>query len=1554
MGQIESTSHNEAVVLSKEKEEKENNGDGTNGKESGLTGGKENQEMVHCVKNRIDMLIEGCLLSKEPSDLWVPDSRLKKNSENTKKDNVDIVSENPKDADNGADLGDNDNKNVSDENLDGDVTSDKCEVIDKKVKEEVDGLDKTEKSDNNNICESDSSEKGKEIKVEIQTEKAVKEINEQEKSDTKEGVGKTEKLKMSDIISEMSKTDNMTDFNKKKFQTFQTFIDQVLDNSLQHVNATMKVEKTTNILELCSKSMTPPEKQKTGTENNVKNENEVKAESKVKTESSCGDRPVVNNIENSSQHAKNPAPVSNRDKTIKSETHMISLKDHIERFLELSFQEKKPNADESQSTNKQISQTKETVSTSIHSKSGNTDNFNAQGLVNNMINQGLQINKLLSPSPSGKGKDKQNSPNVRLEPGEIARREYQQKHWPPEDRHPVQTSKFTEPDRGTIVRQYPNGSKFNGGQQRSPSSANASIQEMEQQRGYLVRPKVEYHDFKGQMYGAEDRGEHVRDDHLLSHERYPGYPLQKIQKPIPHMMPSHPSDSMLHQTMMYSSQYSPRHPHLNTTDSLKEHGLSIHHETVNSRGHKQPIHLRDCKCAMCVPHPDTRFQAREHKSPEYHSSKLALSQSAFPQYSQHAVHPAYMSFQRFQSQSDQPPAMMRPSHSAVPPGYAGYQQMPKLLPHHPPITSPKEYGQLQLNVPSNIQSSKDVHHSSRQSVDDSLSPELYSYRQPRLDSSSAYQKRLKEPEVPQGKYGNIPAVSPRRPSSATRDDQRKEVHDILHSPEPRGLASEWSRRRDCPSNSSSASGEIPLDLSFKKSDVEKGRRPSFGTAPSLDGYQFDPPRPRTQSFIEEPRSLSDNLRVEPHRQRAQTMGNSLQSAAGNLQRKGNSLFNTFIKHLESSVDKYCNELKSPPSPGSTITSPAPPSNKSGSPSESTAGPLHGYQGQTSPSSGPHVSLAGYRTLSPCTPYTGGITLGQPILGPEARNLHMDRQSSKQASMPAPSCMSSQAPTSVMQPQPVSTAAAQLNYDPLDQHAKRNNISKHEPIQNIIGNHDPNDILYLICRLCAQTYGSPYGFRKHFRNQHGFEPRAEHTIVQTISATKTALHGPNVVVQKGQGAEINIENSGPHVNEMNMKPEINEGLEVNTQMNESPSLIKPNSNSSQDSNSVCSEDDIEGDKSKSVQNNSNETKCLECPECGKTFQLNDFGSYKRHCRQHGQVKMNGTLTCSKCHLSFADQQLLKEHSNVHIKDTHSLGKNDKSVSKTEVPSNVYSCVPCEKTFDDVSAYQEHVKANHSKTNDGPPKLSPQIGLPTNESGYFTGTAKEDVSDTNWPDISLSVIPSQNIVKQAAESMTATACPDSSSSWTDDKNSVSSGKIEDNSGENYDSASVGSNSNFNTDEKLNESNVKIVGGDTLNRKSVDSSQDNVGDKVSDDSCEFVYVHKKFSSHRKRAFSNCSQNSDTVPVKQSKLSPPVLSRSDTPVTSCSVLISNESADSTCSVDSKGDDSPCLKDSPLAPSPVDDLKTTLDGSLKQEARHHLPFVWDRVTRSQVGRKTK
>ena len=1527
MGQIESSLQNETANFSKENDKKENQSNNASQKRT-----ESENEKLHCVKNQIDMLIEGCLLSKESTDMWQPDTRLKKPASDVVIE-VDATpgSENPKDADNGADLDSDCNKIREMGNDDADVTKNATEISLSKVNENSKSSEKCdvdvkdEKKNDANITEQNNGdpEVKQEIEIKIEDKKSIKVETVIETQTVSE---RREKLKMADIISEMTKNNMAGESHKKQLTTFQTFIDQVLDNSLQHVNSTTKVEKTTNILELCSKSMNPNEKHESCTKKEV-----------VKTENISEIRSVSSNNGNPSRNTK-----VEKEKPIKSELNMISLKDHIERFLEQSFKESKSADEEHPSIlNKQGEQ-------NLGSKPGTSENFNAQGLVNNMINQGLEINKLLSPT-SSKGKEVQKSLNVRSETGDMGRRDFSQV--PYDNRQYVQNPKYSEAERININRQYTVGSKYSSGPQRSPNGSNPNFHELEQQRGYLVRPKVEYPDYKTRMYGGSER----RDEHMLIQERYPGYPTHKLQKPVPHLATTHAPENALHPAMMYPAQFSPRHPLLTPADMQKEHAIGLLQESMGNRGPKQAVHLRDCKCAMCIPHPDPRYQGSEHKSPEYLQAKLQLSPSAFPQIGpSHPIHPAYLSFQKLQAPQDPTPAMMRPSHSAVPPGCLGYQMpMPKLLPQHPPITSPKEYSQLPLTVQPNIPANKSAHLSHRMSTEENISAEMYAaYRQNRLDPASAYQRRPKEHEIAQGKYGGYPSPIPRQPSSASRDDQRKEVHDILLSPDSRVSGSDWGRRRDCPSNSSSssASGEIPLDLSFKKTDSEKSRRPSFSNFNvSPDAYQVDLHRTRTQSFVEESRRAVESPRGgggDTQRPRAQTMGGP-QQQGGNLQRRENTLFTTFIKHLESSVDKYCHELKQSPPPVHPITSPNPPSNKAASPNEMSSAIGHGYQGQMSPSGGPQMP----KTLSPCAPYAGGITLGQPIIGPEGR-VHIDnRQSPKQAGMPPSSSGLTQPQLQVMQQQPVSAAPSASFI------SQRNNVSKHEPIQNIIGNHDPNDILYLICRLCSQTYGSPYGFRKHFRNQHGFEPRAEDTIVQTISATKKNLGGPNA--PNLDGVEKNNENIGPQVNTANVNQEFSEMESSSSIINESPSLMKSNSNSSQDLNSLGSEEES-SDKSRPVPDDTKETKCLECPECGKTFQLNDFGSYKRHCRQHNsQVKMTGTLTCSKCHLSFADQHLLKEHYNIHVKEPQTQNKTEKPVSKTETPSIVHSCVPCDKSFDDISAYQDHVKTNHNK-NDGPPKLSPQVTIVNENTNESVTSRGDNVMETKWPDISLSVIPSHNVVKQAAESMTASACADSSS-WCDADNdkivtaSEEKEKVDDGCNESVDSVNLGSSSNANVGNKVNERDDSSEKLDYYSEKSVASSQDTINEKDSDDGCEFKYVHKKFSSHRKRAVSSCSQGSESgvSASKQSKLSPPILSRSDTPVTSCSVLVTNQSADSTETLDYKGEESPGGKSSPLAPSSTNDLKLSpLDG--KQEARHHLPFVWDRVTRSQVGRKTK
>ncbi|CAI9724632.1 DNA-binding protein Ikaros [Octopus vulgaris] len=184
-------------------------------------------------------------------------------------------------------------------------------------------------------------------------------------------------------------------------------------------------------------------------------------------------------------------------------------------------------------------------------------------------------------------------------------------------------------------------------------------------------------------------------------------------------------------------------------------------------------------------------------------------------------------------------------------------------------------------------------------------------------------------------------------------------------------------------------------------------------------------------------------------------------------------------------------------------------------------------------------------------------------------------------------------------------------------SKKHDISKHEPVQNLLGSHAPDDVLYLICKLCGQTYGSPYSFRKHFRNQHGFEPRPHHTVVQSISATISLLKskpsdGSTIVKSEDSLQTRNIDDSLTDIKKMSTEDK-KFAMELSTANNSS---FKESEEDGLSQNRNLLDSQISGEE---------ETKFLECPECGKQFQLNDFGSYKKHCRSHERNKHGGAIS-----------------------------------------------------------------------------------------------------------------------------------------------------------------------------------------------------------------------------------------------------------------------------------------------------------------------------------------
>ncbi|CAL1531220.1 unnamed protein product [Lymnaea stagnalis] len=356
----------------------------------------------------------------------------------------------------------------------------------------------------------------------------------------------------------------------------------------------------------------------------------------------------------------------------------------------------------------------------------------------------------------------------------------------------------------------------------------------------------------------------------------------------------------------------------------------------------------------------------------------------------------------------------------------------------------------------------------------------------------------------------------------------------------------------------------------------------------------------------------------------------------------------------------------------------------------SASPNHTYH---SLSPGGH-----HRPESPPTPHQYGVSHkhSDPAVGSSYQR--PSSHGSEQDSRTAPS---------MIQP-----ARPQNSESPDDQDSQRLGVSKHEPIQNIIGSHPPSDILYLICRLCRQTYGSPYGFRKHFRNQHGFEPKAEHTIVQTISATKTAMAHTGPLDHQTHSAALEQMDKV-----MLSQSPFDDGNVYEDGQYHGQRRDHNISHTSQSAGNPFAYDDMKQDV---VKRDVQENKLLECPECGHTFQLNDFGSYKRHCRQHSLHRSSGPFACHDCQKSFPEPGLLQEHLDTHSNFTAS------------------ECGICRTFFSSPSYLAEHLQAAHGhvyhadgdkdtpdnprrSSDDHPRKFESSDGGNIKRSSSFSGTS-----------------------------------------------------------------------------------------------------------------------------------------------------------------------------------------------------------------------------------------
>ncbi|KAH9492429.1 hypothetical protein Btru_051083 [Bulinus truncatus] len=527
--------------------------------------------------------------------------------------------------------------------------------------------------------------------------------------------------------------------------------------------------------------------------------------------------------------------------------------------------------------------------------------------------------------------------------------------------------------------------------------------------------------------------------------------------------------------------------------------------------------------------------------------------------------------------------------------------------------------------------------------------------------------------------------------------------------------------------------------------------------------------------------------------------------------------------------------------------------------------------------------------------------------------------------------------------------------PDEAEAQRMGVSKHEPIQNIIGSHPPSDILYLICRLCRQTYGSPYGFRKHFRNQHGFEPKAEHTIVQTISATKNAMA-----------------NSGPTSDIHTHSPVVEDGgYEDNKRDLAAPSNLIPFDDMKLD---------IKGEN----------TKYLECPECQQLFRLNDFGSYKRHCRQHS---LHGPFACHECQKCFSDPGLLQEHLETHSTLSASV------------------CTICQNYFSSPIYLAEHIQTAHlhvypgektdksldnnvdatKRTADGrpprPDSLPPpsEVNRQTSAADAGSSSSQARITSNHLPltkrhrqfspagDAQMFTVHTPKgleVEKLPADGVVTTASPDSS---YDDCQPGSAGiRVDTPAADSESSRSVSGTvpgvkagltktpsseairSHSKDDTESNSSDCSA----TMESQSADGSQGNGTEDV-----DKFYKHKKYSRYRKRSSPTGLTEPDKkvakVDEKCSSQDPGVSVTSSVAVTSTvNSGVTLQDCESSCQHSEDSNSSSCFK------SPGDDLKKQVSTSDKVKTKGDdreetktgsddpgTKFKWDRLTRSQAGK---
>lgn len=1330
--------------------------------------------------------------------------------------------------------------------------------------------------------------------------------------------------------------------NIKPNLTLQTFIDKVLDTSLSIAEKTETDSKTS-----------------------------------FDTMNNSSLDPKTKNIDNALKMPKAP---ENRGR--------MSLQDRIEQVLEQTF-----NTHSSEEEEKKLSLHKTSMT-----KNSTDSAFNPQDLVDKMINQSEVINKLLSPSKEQFDKaQKMAGDTCGLEKTHVAMKKG----------FPVSSTDNREEKQQSIKEEMPLKQFQLGGNKETLSSTFTGPPHSEtkyhgrvptsSRHGAAVSPPVidtpQFYPTMG-VPNHFMKAEHVTEStgHLLSVNRPYHMSLSPNGSGNRKLENGHLSDcrcvscqsKTVHLSLEKSPARSPLTGHM-TSSIDRQHGLAKPYgsssTTSASHFHKSVEH--GSVSATVMPHfhrsveggtiPALQYhrspesgplpvQMQYHRSPDsgplpipatlayhrptesgsmpvampYHRSAESRSMPVAIPYHKSPENLKSQDMQRLSAPTYFPPAVMPLTISTSPQGHASrYPYIAQLVPSIPPIPSPKEYQNQQLSpIPASYKERFYQHMAT--------SPKEALYQCPPVPSHSSQDvwkqnmdKTIYRKEAVSLRPSSVPMEQPAITSTFS------------------GISSTWKKPDSAP----------VLDLSLQK-------------PPFLD-QRTDEDQPLDLSYSKS----SDHEYNQSKPSEQETW----------LPPKTQSAVNTHLRYLEKSVDKYCQNPR--PLPGvhgnlntnqlseryASVNDPAR--------SKVTPSPVHEQNIPTSQ----HANQ----------PYSNHLYQNSVPLSYQS-HMHSVPCQTGHVTSSKPNTLLTNVPTTLSKPS--NNGNSTPRSENLAKQTRRAGVSKHEPIQNIIGHHNPADILYLICRLCDQTYGSPYGFRKHFRNQHGFEPRADHTIVQTISATKTALRNPieTVANQSLQPVSSSAQPSSNRFvapldekNVQRFKSVLTEKLGVGTKPNSDKNVetypSQPNVSQHHPSRTVENkmEDNFNFSSSKPSEiRDGEERKCLICPECHQAFQLNDFGSYKRHCRQHSHSRYPGPFQCTECSLSFSEHHLYKEH----------------------VAGHYTSCKQCNINFASAAFLHEHIQAVHPETlllnsrnfdshNDNlPPKNHENISEQSKQTVLANVDQLAEKSQSlishfdPADDRARKIIPSLHVQKLPAESATISASPDSSSEVVSTTSCGDAVSTVDSVAERTNQTSVESRGHNSADSDISgeanshlaqtSSNDNSAISKTVLKKDSQASNIETSSQNSSDSFSLAdpdnsqqhqisYKHKKFCTNRKRKDSMPTLG-ETTSIKSPKLSSSGNeSESSLGVESMKSMMDYEPVESSrenC-VLSKESDTDSLSESGHEGDRTDDdsknskliLKIKCgsgnnnnNNSVKNEARHQLPFVWDRITRRQAGKNIR